>query len=130
MQARQSIIRLLQFKGVCALAAGVFLSACGSNPSGESDAPYGLAERVFWNTSRVVGSPEPPPRYRLQRVFPQHTFENPIFIAQDPNSERLLVAEYLGRIYSFHGNDPDAGKDLFLDWNRRISRLFLSSAVP
>ena len=99
----------------------MFLSACGSNPSDGGDAPYGLAERVFWTTSRVVGSPEPPTQYRLRRVFPQHTFENPIFIAQDPNSERLLVAEYLGRIYSFHGNDPAAGKDLFLDWNRRIS---------
>ena len=121
MQARQSINRLFRFKGAFALAAGMFLAACGSDPSGQGDAPYGLAERVVWNTSRVVGSPEPPPRYRLRRVFPQHIFENPTFIAQDPNSERLLVAEYVGRIYSFRGNEPDGGRDLFLDWNRRIS---------
>ena len=121
MRVKQLIIRLPNRKGAFALVAGLFLSACGSVGSRDGDAPYGLAERVLWNTSRVVGSPEPPPPYRLRRVFPQYTFENPTFIAQDPNSERLLVAEYEGRIYSFQGNDPDAGKDLFLDWNRRVS---------
>ena len=115
------MVRLPTLKGALAIVAGLILAACGSNPSGEGEAPYGLTERTLWTTSRVVGSPEPPPRYQLRRVFPQHTFENPIFIAQDPNSERLLVAEYGGRIYSFHGNDPDSGKDLFLDWDRRVS---------
>ena len=115
------MVRLPTLKGALAIVAGLILAACGSNPSGEGEAPYGLTERTLWTTSRVVGSPEPPPRYQLQRVFPKHTFENPIFIAQDPNSERLLVAEYGGRIYSFLGNDPDAGKDLFLDWDRRVS---------
>ena len=121
MWVKQLITRNPDRKGVLALVAGLFLSACGSASSGEGDVPYGLTERVLWNTSRVVGSPEPPPPYQLRRVFPQHSFENPTFIAQDPNSERLLVAEYGGPIYSFHGNDPDAGKDLFLDWNRRVS---------
>lgn len=115
------IIRPSSSNPLFILTAIVALSGCGRTGTEKGTTPYGLGERTLWTTSRVIGSPEPPPRYRLQRVFPQHTFENPIFIAQDPNSERLLVAEYGGRIYSFPSNDPDAGKDLFLDWNRRIS---------
>ena len=47
--------------------------------------------------------------------------QGPGFIAQDPLSERLLVAEYEGRIYSFLPNDPAGKKDLFLDMGRGIS---------
>ncbi|MDE2924926.1 MAG: PQQ-dependent sugar dehydrogenase [Acidobacteriota bacterium] len=115
------IFRPSTWKSLVLLTAVLALAACSHDPSEKGTNPYGLTERTLWTTSRVIGSPEPPPRYRLRRVFPQHTFENPIFIAQDPNSERLLVAEYGGRIYSFHGNNPEAGKDLFLDWNRRVS---------
>ena len=115
------IIRPSSSNPLFILTAIVALSGCGRTGTEKGTTPHGLTERTLWTTSRVVGSPEPPPRYHLQRVFPHHTFENPIFIAQDPNSERLLVAEYAGRIYSFPPNDPDAGKDLFLDWNRRIS---------
>ena len=80
-----------------------------------------MAERVQWTTSRIIGSPDPAPPYELRRVFQQFTFENPVFIAQDPLSDRLLVAEYGGRIYSIFGSDPAGKKDLFLDMKRRIS---------
>ncbi len=33
--------------------------------------PFGLAKRVPWTTSRMVGSPDPMAPYRLQRVFPK-----------------------------------------------------------
>ena len=115
------IFRPSNWKSLVLLTAVLPLAGCSRDASENGNTPYGLTERTLWTTPRVVGSPEPPPRYQLRRVFPQHTFENPIFIAQDPNSERLLVAEYGGRIYSFHGNNPEAGKDLFLDWNRRVS---------
>ncbi len=80
-----------------------------------------MTERVRWTTSRVIGSPDPATPYELRRVFSRFTFENPVFIAQDPLSDRLLVAEYGGRIYSFFGSDSEGTKDLFLDTKRRIS---------
>ena len=80
-----------------------------------------MTERVRWTTSRVIGSPDPATPYELRRVFSRFTFENPVFIAQDPLSDRLLVAEYGGRIYSFFGSDSEGTKDLFLDMKRRIS---------
>src|SRR5437899_751024 len=73
-----------------------------------ADRPFGLTERVPWTTSRVVGSPEPPPPYRLNRVFPRVAFKSPVCIAQEPDTNRLMVAERGGKIYSFAMDGPDA----------------------
>ena len=82
---------------------------------------YGEGHRILWTTSRVVGSPDPLPRYKLQRAFTQFSFDHPVFISQDPESERLFVSEYGGKIYSFSKDDPTGTKDLFLDMKRRVS---------
>ena len=75
-----------------------------------------------WTTSRLIGSPEPPPPYRFVRAFPAFQFKEPVFIAQDPLSERFLVAEYTaGKIFSFRPDDATGTKDLFLDMKRGIS---------
>ena len=87
----------------------------------EGEKPFGLTRRVEWTTSRVVGSPDPPPPYQLVRAFPQFIFKHPIFIAQDPTSERFFVAEYEGKIYSFRPDDLGGTKDLFLDMRRGVS---------
>lgn len=78
-------------------------------------------QRVPWTTSRLVGSPDPPSPFRLTRAFPQVTFKGPVFIAQDPLSDRLFVAEYDGIIYSFQPKDSTGKKDIFLELNRGIS---------
>ena len=101
-----------------AVAAALLLSIGVS--VGQQDRPYGIAERVRWTTSRLVGAPNPPPPYRLTRAFPEFAFEHPLFIAQDPTSERLFVAQLEGRIYSFEPSDPAGTKDLFLDIGRQI----------
>ena len=41
--------------------------------------PFGLEKRVPWTTSKVVGSPEPPPPYRTELAFPKlPKFEEPL----------------------------------------------------
>jgi uncharacterized repeat protein (TIGR03806 family) len=87
----------------------------------DADKPYGIPERVKWTTSRVVGSPDPPRPYRMVRAFPQFVFKHPVFIAQDPLSERFMVAEYDGMVYSFDPSDLSGAKDLFLDMGRNVS---------
>ena len=94
-----------------------------------AEKPFGLEQRTPWTTSRLRGSPEPPPEYRLTRAFPQISFKGPVFIAQDPLSDRLLVAEYEGRIWSFLPKDPTGKKDLFLDTGPRHLRILFSSEV-
>src|SRR5262245_53018037 len=40
--------------------------------------PFGLEKRVPWTTSKVIGSPEPPPAYRAERAFAKLKFEEPL----------------------------------------------------
>jgi putative heme-binding domain-containing protein len=80
-----------------------------------TDRPYGIDRRVPWTRSRLTGSPEPPPRYRLERTFRKLQFKNPLDITFAPGSDRLFICEQAGRIYSFP-KDPQCEKaDLFLD---------------
>jgi uncharacterized repeat protein (TIGR03806 family) len=47
--------------------------------------------KVAWQTvpSRVVGSPEPPPPYRVQRVLPKLQVSFPVVVVNEPGSKRL-----------------------------------------
>lgn len=72
-------------------------------------------KRIPWTTSRIKGSPEPPPPYRLERCFPNLTFKNPLLLVSCPGSDRLFLGEQAGKLYSFK-NEPDVAKaDLFCD---------------
>lgn len=91
------------------------------------DARPGLAARVPWTTSRITGSPEPPPPYRTERIYPRLSFQNPLDIAFAPGSDRLFVVEQSGKIYSIP-QEPDCRKaDLFLDLPREVRGLDKSS---
>ena len=58
-------------------------------------------QRVPWTTSRIQGTPEPPPPYVTERIFPALTFSKPLDIQQFPGSDRLVVVEENGRLLSF-----------------------------
>ena len=77
-------------------------------------APYGLDRRIAWTTSRVVGSPDPPPPLRAVRAFAKLSFANPLYLIADPKAtgpgestanaaekERLFVVEQHGKILAF-----------------------------
>src|SRR5947207_3388191 len=63
--------------------------------------------RKPWTTSRVVGSPDPPPPFKVVRAFPNLKFKNPLLMARCPGSDRLFVGEHAGVLYSF-ADTPDA----------------------
>ena len=67
-----------------------------------------------WTTSRVVGSPDPPPPFKVVRAFPNLKFEHPLLMARAPGSNRLFVGEQAGVLYSF-ADKPDAKAELFFD---------------
>lgn len=105
----------------CVLLASSIAGIAGPVDSDEPPAPFGLRARTVWTTSRVVGSPEPPPPYDVARVFPQWTFDHPVFIAEEPGTSRILVAELGGKIYACDKNAPAAeSKSLFLEFPREI----------
>src|SRR5262245_16957343 len=74
----------------------------------------GLEKRVPWTTSKVRGSPEPPPPYRTVPAFAKLKFEEPLDLAAAPGTNRLFVAERYGKVYSFVNNADVAKADLAL----------------
>ncbi len=83
------------------------------------------ATRAPWTTSRVVGSPDPPPPFKVVRAFPNLKFEHPLLIARPPGSDRLFVGEQAGVLYSFV-DKPDAKADLFFDLRKEIKTVHLT----
>ena len=104
------------------VAAWLVPSAAQSPPS--NDAGPAKSVRVPWTTSRVVGSPDPPPPFKVVRAFPNLKFEHPLLLARCPGSDRLFVGEQAGVLYSFRDR-PDARADLFFDLRKELQSLRL-----
>jgi len=85
--------------GTVVLARGPASKQTAATPGGN--------RRVTWTTSRMVGSPNPPPPYKVEPAFAQLKFTRPVLITNAPGSRRLFVAEQTGKIYSF-ANDPNS----------------------
>ncbi len=79
--------------------------------------------RVPWTTSRVIGSPEPPAPYRIERLFPQLAFKNPVGLFSSPQGDRLFVAELEGTIFSFPRNANDPKPDVCIEGKTAIPGL-------
>ncbi len=71
--------------------------------------------RPPWTTSRVAGTPEPPPPYAIEPAFPGLRFDRPTDLVRIPGTDRLLVVEEKGRLASFAAR-PDVDRaDVLLD---------------
>jgi putative heme-binding domain-containing protein len=79
--------------------------------------------RQPWTTSRLTGSPEPPPPYRSERLFPKLSFKNPLLLVATTWTRRFFVAEHGGKMYSFRPEPDCAQADLFLDPTRELRHL-------
>jgi uncharacterized repeat protein (TIGR03806 family) len=75
----------------------------------------GLDRRVPWTTSRLVGSPDPPPPYQAELAFPKRKFNKPVVITSSPAWNRLFVAEQGGKIFSFENSRDGESVDLVVD---------------
>jgi uncharacterized repeat protein (TIGR03806 family) len=53
--------------------------------------PFGIEHRTQWTTSRLIGSPDPPLPYTVEKTFAKIKFERPIFIIAEPGTERLFI---------------------------------------
>src|SRR5437868_11319841 len=72
---------------ICLFASGKLASL----HSAEAQQPFGIDHRIPWTTSRVMGSPDPPLPYTIERVFTNLTWKEPVFITPEPDNKRLLV---------------------------------------
>ncbi len=105
------------------LVAGL-IALYAADPAATSDATPVKPSRIAWTTSRVVGTPDPPPPYRVVRAFPNLKFDHPLLMTRFPEGDRLLVGEENGVVYSF-ANRPDAKAEVFCDFPKEIKTLHL-----
>jgi uncharacterized repeat protein (TIGR03806 family) len=111
--------------GILAVAAGCLLcTSRAADPVKKDDPkPVGIDKRVPWTTSRIHGSPEPPPEYRSEVAFPKLKFAEPLDMAAVPGGKRLAIAERHGKVFTFP-NDPKTEKaDLLIDLKTTIYSL-------
>src|ERR1700704_2186848 len=115
-------VRTLPLLFVGGFVAWLVPSAAEPLPAQEG----GLAKtaRAAWTTSRVVGSPDPPPPYKIVRAFPNLKFNHPLLMARCPGGDRLYVGEQAGVIHSF-ADSPDAKAELFFDLRKEIKTIAL-----
>lgn len=53
--------------------------------------PYGIDKRIALTTSKVVGFPDPPPPYRIQKVYQQAKIDFPLWVEPIPGTDTLLL---------------------------------------
>ena len=69
-----------------------------------------------WTTSRVTGSPEPPPPYEAVVAFPNLTFKAVVLVTSAPGIDRLFVGQQSGEIYSFPLERATRTKEMFANF--------------
>jgi len=62
--------------------------------------PYGLEKRVPFTTSKVTGTPEPPPPYCAVKAFPKLKIPYPMNVYHQPGSNLLLAISHV-RNYAY-----------------------------
>jgi uncharacterized repeat protein (TIGR03806 family) len=58
--------------------------------------PFGINHRIPWTTSRVIGSPDPPSPYTVEKSFTNIKWQAPIYLTPEPDTEWLLVVQQGG----------------------------------
>ncbi len=119
----RGLFPVLSAPALLAGLVGLLASFAAGPPAGKSAGPP-APRRVPWTTSRVVGSPDPPPPFKVVRAFPNLKFHHPLLIARPPKGDRLFVGEQAGVLYSFPDR-PDARADLFFDLRKEIRTIHL-----
>jgi len=93
-------------------------------PDGDAAKPvskaFGIEKRVPFTGSRVHGTPEPPDPYAVENAFPKLKFDEPLSMTLLPGTNRLVVAERHGKVYSFVNDPKTDKKDLLVDVGRTV----------
>jgi uncharacterized repeat protein (TIGR03806 family) len=97
------------------------LCAQETPPRGRASTPSQeqTPRRVPWTSSRIRGTPDPPPPFTVEPAFPHLRFEFPVVLIPAPGSDRLFVGDLNGRIWSFPADPSSRTADLALDLGRQ-----------
>jgi uncharacterized repeat protein (TIGR03806 family) len=118
---RRALLPVLLLAGLAlASTAGILALAADKKAAKKERKAFGLEKRERWTTSRVVGSPDPPPPYRLEKVYPDFKLREPLELSIVPGMDRWVIAERYGKIYTFSTDPKKARKQLLLDLKRVV----------
>ena len=74
----------------------IFLLVPAAAPADDRPrSPSAWSRRIPWNDSRVVGSPDPLPPYKVVRAFPKLTVKQPLSLTPEPGTNRLFILQHL-----------------------------------
>lgn len=91
------------------VAASVLLPSAASVGEEPQQSSFSPRKRILWTTSNIQGTPEPPPPYRIERVFAGLKFNEPVYLIAEPGSGHFLLVERKGKVYRF-ADRPDVDK--------------------
>ena len=94
----------------CFVLPGLAVAAMLTSLNEVQAAP--VEDRAAWTNSRMVGSPDPPAPYRVERRFPGLEFKNPLEMVAEPGSDRWWMVELEGKIWTFENDDNAANREL------------------
>jgi putative heme-binding domain-containing protein len=117
MKTRDAAMPRLVAITILVVAAGSWAITPADDP--KKPEPKKVEPRKPWTTSKITGSPEPPPAFKAVRVFPNVKLNHPLLIAKCPGSDRIFVGEQDGVLYSV-ANKPDAKAEVFFDLRKEI----------
>src|SRR5439155_19353686 len=115
IEARATFLAGMAVLFVYAPAASLAQDTNPTTNEPKAEQARGTQKRIPWTTSRITGSPEPPSPYRTEQLFPKLKCVEPLELVALTGSNRLVLAEHAGKIYSFP-NDPACDKaEIFAD---------------
>ena len=88
-------------------------AVCGDDASG----------RPLWTTSKISGSPEPPPPLKQVVRYPNLKFSQPLYIERDPADLRMWVVTRDAKVLSFPDRRDVSAADLFIDLREDFEKL-------
>lgn len=92
------------------------------------------AARPAWTTSKLTGTPTPPPPYAIRPAFPKLSFIKPTSLEELPDG-RMLVSEFAGQLYTFKKDTQTDQKDSLLTidgalvWHATVHPKFQSNGL-
>ncbi|MSR58662.1 MAG: hypothetical protein EXS05_13580 [Planctomycetaceae bacterium] len=82
---------------------------------GADDKPAANVKRTLWTTSKIKGTPEPPAPYRIVSAFPKLKFFEPLAMATIAGTNRFVIAERKGQLFTFENSPTVEKPELLLD---------------
>lgn len=116
-RAHVRIFAVVAFVGLVLLIAAGWRGSAADEPKAKAE-----TTRKPWTTSKVTGSPEPPPKFKAARVFPNVKFNHPLLVTRCPGTDRLFVGEQEGVLYSIKP-EPTAKAELFFDLRKELKTI-------